>query len=305
MSKKELAQSQIASVTQVGALIGQIFAHCTTKDVDQVINRVMGVHPEAAAADEPFEYQMRGVGCIDSDAIVNPEFSNASPHTVGSVRSLLSDALSADGIAQWAPGSAAIRLGNLPKSVMHEYAFDCVLEAAIRVSATSRGAAEDKLRATLDAADCNGGAWPNGDPVLFEASVNDGKLDLFEVDGETVEDANDSPAPSAAPGTPDLSTLEADVLLGELRRRGLIVSAWGFDDVTSALENDAATEPLTEEQFAQLEEKVFEKAAESLEDILTNRGNDHISDTWSIHGQKLIAVVQAQDVAPQASSSDR
>ncbi|WP_186214511.1 hypothetical protein [Burkholderia gladioli] len=117
-----------------------------------------------------------------------------------------------------------------------------------------------------------------------------------------LKEENSTGAAVAVSGTPDLSNLEAEVLLAELRRRGLVVSAWGIDDATGTLENDAATESLTESQFAQLEEKLFEKAADTLEDILANRGNDHINDIWSIHGQKLIAVVLEQDAAPHAPS---
>jgi hypothetical protein len=74
-------------------------------------------------------------------------------------------------------------------SVVHEYAFDCTLRAAIRVKGTSREQAETCLRESMDAADCNGGAWPNGDPILFEASVADGELALYELDGQPVEEA--------------------------------------------------------------------------------------------------------------------
>lgn len=84
------------------------------------------------------------------------------------------------------------RFGFSPRAVespaYHEYAFDCTLTAAIRVKASSREAAEALLRAALDAADCNGGSWPNGDPILFEASVNHSEISLYEVDGEQVDD---------------------------------------------------------------------------------------------------------------------
>ncbi|KVV07445.1 hypothetical protein WK77_16805 [Burkholderia ubonensis] len=74
------------------------------------------------------------------------------------------------------------------KMTENEYAFECTLTAAIRVKAKSLEEAEDRIRAVMDAADCNGGLWPNGEPVLFEASINDSKLDLYEVNGESVED---------------------------------------------------------------------------------------------------------------------
>ncbi|MDN7577379.1 hypothetical protein QZM25_32720 [Burkholderia contaminans] len=93
--------------TKVAELIGRIFVHCSVNDVDNVIARVMAVHPAADAALEPFEYQMRGVGCIDSETVVNPEYANAS---VGRLRCLLEAALSADGITEWKSGAAAILL---------------------------------------------------------------------------------------------------------------------------------------------------------------------------------------------------
>jgi hypothetical protein len=37
----------------------------------------------------------------------------------------------------------------------------------------------------LDCADANFGCWPNGDPILAEASI-DGDADLYEIDGEAV-----------------------------------------------------------------------------------------------------------------------
>lgn len=73
-------------------------------------------------------------------------------------------------------------------ATLHEYAFDVTLQAAIRVTATSREEAEKILREKMDAANCNGGAWDNGDPILFEASVNNNPASLFQVDGVSVED---------------------------------------------------------------------------------------------------------------------
>jgi hypothetical protein len=68
---------------------------------------------------------------------------------------------------------------------MKEYAFDVKLFAAIRVKASSEGAARAMLVERLDCADANFGCWPNGDPILAEASI-DGDADLYEIDGEAV-----------------------------------------------------------------------------------------------------------------------
>jgi hypothetical protein len=71
----------------------------------------------------------------------------------------------------------------------NEYAFDCTFTAAIRVKAKTREQAVAILRDVLTAADCNAGVWPNGAPVLFEASLNDSKPVLYEVNGVPVNDA--------------------------------------------------------------------------------------------------------------------
>ena len=41
----------------------------------------------------------------------------------------------------------------------------------------------EQLKAAYEAA--TPGEWPDGSPILFEASV-DGELDLYEIDGEPV-----------------------------------------------------------------------------------------------------------------------
>ena len=70
---------------------------------------------------------------------------------------------------------------------MKEYAFDVKLFAAIRVKAESKKEAIALLRQHVDAASCNFGAWPNGDPILGEASVDDDEPYCFEIDGEPTE----------------------------------------------------------------------------------------------------------------------
>lgn len=92
-------------------------------------------------------------------------------------------------------------------------------------------------------------------------------------------------------GGPDLSQLESNALLGELRRRGLVVSAWSQDDATSILENDDETGSLTDAQFDLLEANLFARASVSLKELLAARGNQHIADLWDIHRTSLIAGV--------------
>lgn len=76
-----------------------------------------------------------------------------------------------DASAAWAP--------------QKEFAFDVTLLTMVRIKAGSRKEAEATLRDILGGARCNAGSYPNGDPVLFEISI-EGELDLIEVDGETV-----------------------------------------------------------------------------------------------------------------------
>ena len=66
---------------------------------------------------------------------------------------------------------------------MTEYAFDITLAGALRVEAESEEEARRILFEAIDCADCNLGAWPNGDPILAELSLR-GEPVLYEVDGE-------------------------------------------------------------------------------------------------------------------------
>lgn len=68
---------------------------------------------------------------------------------------------------------------------MTEYAFDITLAGAVRVKAETLAQAQATLREVLDCADANLGAWPNGDPILAEVSLQ-GSPYLYEIDGEPV-----------------------------------------------------------------------------------------------------------------------
>lgn len=69
-----------------------------------------------------------------------------------------------------------------------EYTFDVRLRACIRVKASSAPEAAAMLCKHMDAADCNAGAWPDGNPIIFEASLlRPIRLpSLIEIDGEAV-----------------------------------------------------------------------------------------------------------------------
>ena len=64
---------------------------------------------------------------------------------------------------------------------MKEYTFDVKLFSTIRVKAENVLVARKMLEDALDCADSHFGAWPNGDPILGEASI-DGHPDLVAVD---------------------------------------------------------------------------------------------------------------------------
>lgn len=76
--------------------------------------------------------------------------------------------------------------------MLKEYAFDVILRGAIRVNADTELAAREVLAQVMDAAECNAGAWPDGAPVLFEASLaaDIHSPALYEVDGEAIEEGH-------------------------------------------------------------------------------------------------------------------
>lgn len=67
---------------------------------------------------------------------------------------------------------------------MAEFTFDIKMFTTITVSAESYEEAEGLIK-DLDCCDTNFGAWPNGDPILGEATV-DGEPDLIAINGEFV-----------------------------------------------------------------------------------------------------------------------
>ena len=67
---------------------------------------------------------------------------------------------------------------------MNEYLFDVNLFATIRIKAESEDEARAMILDHLDCACVNAGVWPNGDPILFEASAR-GELPVIEINGES------------------------------------------------------------------------------------------------------------------------
>jgi hypothetical protein len=67
----------------------------------------------------------------------------------------------------------------------HAFLFDVKLFVLVNVHAPDEATAREMLAKALDGSKLDGGAWPNGEPLLMEASV-DGEADLMELDGEAV-----------------------------------------------------------------------------------------------------------------------
>lgn len=91
--------------------------------------------------------------------------------------------------------------------------------------------------------------------------------------------------------TLDLAAIDTEMLKEELRRRGLIVAVWGAEDMTGLLEGDERTQPLSDGQFATLQDRLVETCAESLQDVVSERGNTHIGDVWAARKTSLLQEV--------------
>ncbi|MGZ2408617.1 hypothetical protein [Rhizobium ruizarguesonis] len=64
-----------------------------------------------------------------------------------------------------------------------EYLFDVKLFASIRVKASSEEEARAMMKAEIDGSSANLGAWPNGDPILCEVSLDSPENDeLVSID---------------------------------------------------------------------------------------------------------------------------
>lgn len=70
-------------------------------------------------------------------------------------------------------------------TALHTYLIDLKLDVSLRVEATSPKEAWDMLRKVFDAATINAGHWPDGSPVIAEATMNE-RPDFAECDDEPV-----------------------------------------------------------------------------------------------------------------------
>lgn len=83
-------------------------------------------------------------------------------------------------------------------------------------------------------------------------------------------------------------------LLGELRRRGYVLSAWSVEDARSAIEN--GDEEYDEALVQEMAEALLDRSDRQLEDILGSRGNEALSDMWAMFKDEIVQ----QATAPKA-----
>lgn len=90
---------------------------------------------------------------------------------------------------------------------MKEYAFDLRLKVSLRVKAKTLADAIKMLKAELDCAESNFGAWPNGDPIVGEVSLAAVPTahDLYEIDHDC--DVCVCPKCAAVEGEPEWGTV--------------------------------------------------------------------------------------------------
>lgn len=99
------------------------------------------------------------------------------------------------------------------KHLQHEYSFDISLICSVAVKASSHEAALLKLRANLDCASSNLGAWADsGDPILAEVSLR-GTPHLYESNDPTIPNAEQAKPPIVfEPWTSELTELASAAL---------------------------------------------------------------------------------------------
>jgi hypothetical protein len=86
-----------------------------------------------------------------------------------------------------APSNHHLNQQPRPKeTAMRKFLFDVKLFASITIEAQSGAEARSMLKAELDCASGNLGAWPNGQPILCEVSM-DGEADLCDEVSDEIE----------------------------------------------------------------------------------------------------------------------
>lgn len=91
--------------------------------------------------------------------------------------------------------------------------------------------------------------------------------------------------------TTPLADVPTQDLIDELMRRpGIVASIWTTEDVTPFLNDDDAEDraDLTDEQIEQIATAFLDNVNKDLQEVLASRGNDFLSDRWTLDREELI-----------------
>lgn len=97
----------------------------------------------------------------------------------------------------------------------------------------------------------------------------------------------------------NLSSVDDCALFAEIKRRGSLVLIWSADDFDPVLDDDDEVLALemTEEERAGVQRQAFEQASRDLDDIVTARGNEHLSDWWAQNKEPILLKIKEKTVA--------
>ncbi len=90
------------------------------------------------------------------------------------------------------------------------------------------------------------------------------------------------------------SEVDTHNLINAIRAQGVVVSSWSAADL-SFLDVDVSTEDLDDKQLDTVKTLILENCARSLEEILGQCGNEHLSVWWGQHKSEVLAKAQAPD----------
>jgi NAD(P)-dependent dehydrogenase (short-subunit alcohol dehydrogenase family) len=96
----------------------------------------------------------------------------------------------------------------------------------------------------------------------------------------------------------DLSNVDSFALQCELERRGLLVQTWSPGDFEFIGNEDDDAADLSDDALEQIQQQAFDQCRRSLDEITTQRGNEHLGDWWAINKEPILAQFKTKDEAP-------
>lgn len=203
----------------------------------------------------------------------------------------------------------------LPANGGYEKGYKDALESLVlALSPKLAGSLDDAIETALDAYSNNvdhpsavrGGEQAN--PTMREAlqtalSVFDRLAEgedfnaLIEETGATNKVVTAINA-SANQLVPDLSGVDAYALQCELERRGLLVQLWSPGDFEFIGNEDDDAADLSDAALEQIQQQAFEQCRRSLDEITTQRGNEHLGDWWTMNKEPILAQFKTTDETP-------